>query len=127
MLNKQEEGGTKYCLFGRDGGQKIFITSAANQTSMYRSCNPPKTVTVPTAFCFACYKPAPVFLTETLQTFLALLYRHFRDKNSATVAALRWFRDATSLEDTARTLVTKILDKPRYTSRRECGAHFNAY
>jgi len=40
MLNKQEEGGTKYCLSWRDGGQKIFITSAANQTSMFLSCNP---------------------------------------------------------------------------------------
>jgi hypothetical protein len=87
----------------------------------------PSTVTVPTAFCFAYYKPAPVFLPETLHTFLALLYRHFRDKNSATVAALRSFSDATTLEDTARTLVTKILDKPPYTSRRECGARSNAY
>ena len=40
MLNKQEEDGTQYCLSGRDGGQKIFITSATNQTSMFRSCNP---------------------------------------------------------------------------------------
>jgi len=40
MLNKQEEGGTNYCLSGHDGGQKIFITSAANQTLMFRSCNP---------------------------------------------------------------------------------------
>lgn len=87
----------------------------------------PSTVTVPTAFWFAHCKPAPVFLPETLHTILALLYRHFRDKNSATVAELRWFSDATSLEDTARTLVTKILDKPRYTSRRECAVHFNAY
>jgi hypothetical protein len=41
MLNKQEGGGTNYCLSGRDGGQKIFITrtSAANQTSTFRSCN----------------------------------------------------------------------------------------
>jgi len=40
MFNKQEEGETQYCLSGHDGGQKIFITSAANQTSMFRSCNP---------------------------------------------------------------------------------------
>jgi hypothetical protein len=87
----------------------------------------PSTVTVPTVFCFAYCKPASVFLPENLHISLALFYRHFRDKNSATVAESRWFSDATTLEDTARTLVTKILDKPRYTSRRECAVHFNAY
>jgi hypothetical protein len=40
MPIKQEEGETKYCLSGRDGEQKILVTSAANQTSMFRSCNP---------------------------------------------------------------------------------------
>jgi hypothetical protein len=87
----------------------------------------PRTVTVPTAFCFAYCKPASVFPPETLHNILALLYRHFRDKNSATLGALRWFSDATTSEDIARTLVTKILDKPRYTSCRECASHFNAY
>ena len=87
----------------------------------------PSTVAVPTAFCFAYCKPAPVFFPETLHTSLALFYRNVRNKNLATVVESRWFSDATTLEDTARTLVTKILDKPRYTSRRECAAHFNAY
>jgi len=126
MLTQQEKGGTKYCLSGLDVGQIIFITSAANQTSMFRSCDPQHGYST-NCVLLRVLQTSSVFLPETSRTFLTVLYRHFRDKNSATVAASRWFSDATNVEDTARTLVTKILDKPRYTSRRECAAHFSAY
>jgi hypothetical protein len=94
---------------------------------MFRSCNPQHGYSTNCVLLRVLQTSVCVFLPETLHTFLALLYRQFRDKNSAIVAASRWFSDATPLEDTARTSVTKILDKPRYTSRRECAAHFNAH
>jgi hypothetical protein len=93
---------------------------------MFRSCNPLHVYStecvllrvLQTSYCIS---------SRDLHTFLALFYRHFHDKNLATVAASRWISDVITLDETARTLVTEILDKQRYTSRRECAAHFNAY
>lgn len=118
-------GHSTLCPDAMENRKPLFILPRIKLRRSVRST--PSTVTVSTAFCIAYCKPASVFLLGNLHTSLALLYRHFRDKNSATVAESRWFSDTTTLEDTARTLVTKILDKPRYTSRRECAAHFNAY
>jgi hypothetical protein len=124
-INKRRMGPSTVCPGAMEDRKYLLLLPRIKLRCSVRVT--PSTVTVPPASYFTYRKPASVLLPETSHTFLALLYRQFRDKNSAIVAASRWFSDATTLEDTARTLVTKILDKPRYTSRRECAAHFNAY
>jgi hypothetical protein len=124
-LNKRRVGQSTVCLDEMEDRKYLLPLPGIKPRSSVRVTS--STFTVPTAFSFACCKPGIVFLPQTLHSFLASFYRHFHDKNSATVAASRWFSNVTTLEETARTLVTEILDKHRYISRRECAAHFNAY